>query len=483
MHEGVIILLSLGGILSITASFLTYRQCKSVFASIFLLFSSAFVFPMLLLGYNPYANVLNDEVYAFGRNHRGLYMISWNGSVGLRDRYGTIIPPKNQRIYFLDKAENYVAVLQNERPYITDGYYVYSLKERRVVVTSYIEICDIVRVDDGEFMMSDANGRKFGSFLLPKNQYGIFYKDLEFKPHFSDAETPMQDFIDRLNNGYEIDPGGNLYWEEMKQSNPKAYDLLCKVIAMSGVEYSPANDLTFANVFAQIVQQDSHYNGNINKALKELDETIYILSAGNQPDLNQYADLCRLMESLRLSIAYDGLISYGEVFHDEYVAWHNLMEAVISYYEYVNYNCSSKWYSSKPMDMELAKGEWLKERRGFVDVEKQILGGKSKYVSSLDSVKSSNDVEDFFGTFHCDYDPDYYHPMYNEIAPAFKRWLTTRNNAAKTLPSSQAGSYREVTKELESNYAEMIKDLEISIMHPALDWDGRFFKFHRRQID
>lgn len=380
MHEWVIILLSTGAVLSIVASYLTYTQCKSVFVSLFLLLSSVFVFPMLLLGYNPYANVMNDDVYAFGRNHRGLYMISWKESVGLRDRYGTLIPPKNQRIYFLDKDENYVAVLQNGRPCRTDGYYVYNLKERRVVVTSYIEICDIRRVDDGEFMMIDANSRKFGSFLLPKNRYGVFYKDLEFKPHFSDIETPMQHFIDRIYSGYEIDPGGNRYWEEMKQSNPKAYDLLYKTIAMSGVEYSPANDLTFANAFADIVQQDSHYKGNIHKALKEMDETIYILDASNQPDLNQYADLCRLMESLRLSISYDGLISYGEIFHDEYIAWHNLMEAIISYYEYVNYNCYGEWYSSKPMDMELEKEEWLKERRDFVDIEKQILGGKMRYL-------------------------------------------------------------------------------------------------------
>lgn len=483
MHEWVIILLSIGCALSVVASLLTYKQCSSIFASVFILISSVFVFPMLLLGYNPYANVMNDYVHAFGRNHRGLYMISWKGSVGLRDRYGTIIPPKNQRIYFLDKSENYVAVLQNERPYRTDGYYVYCLKERRVVVTSYIEICDITKIDDGEFMMSDPNGRKFGSFLLPKNHYGIFYKDLEFKPHFSDIEAPMQEFIDRINNGYEINPNGNRYWEEMKTTSPKGYDLLCKVIAMSGLEYSPANDLTFAYAFADVIKQDNYYKGNINKALKDLDEQVYILGAGNQPDLNQAADLERLLESLRLSLSYDGLISYGEIFRDEYVAWHNLMEAIISYYEFVNYHCHSEWYSSKPMDMELEKAEWLKQRRKFVDLEKDILGGKSSYFCSLDSVKTIVDVEDVVSTFHCDYDPDYYQPMYHEIAPSFKAWLNARMNVALTLPKTQAESYNEVTKELESNYAEIVDGLNIGAMHPAFDWDGQYFKYHRRQID
>lgn len=482
MHEWVIILLSIGGVLSIVASLMTYRQCKSVFASIFLLLSSVFVFPMLLLGYNPYANIMKDYVLAFGHNHRGLYMISWKGSVGLRDRYGTIIPPENQRIYFLDKAENYVAVLQNEGPNMTEGYYVYCLKERRVVLNSYREISDITRVDDDEFMMVGSNGRKFGSFLLPKNQYGIFYKDLEFKPHFFDIETPMQEVIDRVNDDYYIDPKGDLYWEGMKQSNPKAYDLLCKTIVLSAVECSPANDLTFANAFADIVKYDNFYKGNTNKALKEMTDLLeYLGCSANQGDLNQCADLDRMIESLSLFMAYDGLISFGEIFHDEYIAWHNLMEAIVSYYEYVNYH--SEWYSSKPMDMELEKAEWLDERREFVDIERQILGDKTKYVCSLDSVKTVADIEKIAATFHCDYDPDYYHPIYYEIEPAFKTWLTVRNNVAMTLPKRQAESYREVTKELENHYAGIVAGLDIGAIHPALDWDGRYFKYHRKQKD
>lgn len=483
IHEWVIILLSIGGVLSIVASFLTYRQCKSLFASLFLLLVSIFVFPMLLLGYNPYANVMYDEIQAFGRNHKGLYMISWKESVGLRDRFGTIIPPNNQRIRFLDKAENYVAVLQNEKPYMTDGYYVYCLKERRIVVTSYIDICEITKIDDDEFVMTDANGRKFGSFLLPRTQYGIFYKDLEFKPHFSDVETPKYEFIDRLNNGYEIGTGGNWYWEKMKTSNPKAYDLLCKVITMSGVEYSPANELTFAYAFADVVKQDSYYKGNINKALKDLDKEIYILDAGNQADLNEYADLCRLMESLRLSISYDGLISYGEIFRDEYVAWHNLMEAIISYYEFVNYSCYTEWYSSKPMDIEMAKAAWMKQRREFVDLEKDIFGGKSTYTCVVDSVRTIDDVEETVATFRCCYDLDYYHPMCHEIAPAFKSWLTARKKVAMILPKEKAESYNEITKELVHNYAEIVDGMDLSAMRPVLDWDGRFFKFHRRQTE
>lgn len=481
MHEWVITLLTIGGILSVAASFLALKQCKSAFASIFLLLSSTFIFPMLLLGYNPYADIMCDNVSTFGPRHRGLYMISRNENVGLRDRYGIIIPPTNQRIYFLDKDKNYVAVLKGHKSNRDDEYNVYCLKERRVVVTSHTEISDISMVDDGEFLMLNACGRPFASFMLPQGQHGKFYIDLEFEPYFSDAKTTMQEFLDYLNDDYEIDPHGDYYWEEMKESNPKAYDLLCKTLAMSGEECSPANDLTFAKAFAHIVQQDNHYKGNIDKALKDIDELIEILGCSmNQGDLNQCADLARLMESLMLSISYDGLVEHGEMFRDEYVAWHNLMEVIVRYYEHVNY--LTDWYRCKPMDMELEKSEWLKLRRTFVDLEKDVFAGKSSYTCEVDTAMTIKDVEEAVAYYHCEYDPDYYHPMYNEIAPAFRAWLSARDYVAMLLPEDRAKSYREITKMLVDNHARIVKELDMSAIHPALDWDGHLYKYHRNQM-
>ncbi len=480
MHEWVIILLSVGGILSICASVLTYQQCKSVFASLSLSVVSVFILPMLMLGYNPYACYMADNVHSFG-NRRGLYMISWKDNVGLRDRYGMLIPPRNQRIYFLDKHEIYLAVLEQEKSYRPENYFVYCLPERRIVVNSYIPIKEIENVDNGEYNMIDENGRLFASFSLPENDQSRLYKDIDFKPRFSETQTPVDGFFERINDGYEIEPGNNTYWQVMKNSNPHAYDLLCKTIAMSGIECSPANDLTFANAYASIVQKDNHYRGNITKSLKDIDSLLLILGAGNQPDLNQCASLECLMESLKLSMSYNGLISYGEIFHDEYVAWHNLMEAVICYYEYISYNNSSDWYSSKPMDIELEKAEWLKQRRYFVDIERDILGSNGQYACRSDSIKNIEDVTNITDMYHCEYDPEYYHPMYNEVAPAFRSWLDARENVAMTLSEHRAISYMEVTKETVNSLFSIVETLSYNsrYMRPVLDWDGLFYKYHR----
>ncbi len=469
-HELAITFISIGCALCLLASFLTYRQCKSVVAAGMLLLANVFILPLLLLGYNPYALIKADNVHLFG-HHRGLYEYSYNGKVGLRDRYGVIIPAENQKMYFLDHRQNYVAVLEEDKSWREGEYGVYCLPERRLVIDACAGIAKIEKINGHEYKMIDSNGRHFATFSIPTNVYGVFNKNVEFKPHFSDVETPVGNFLDRLNDEYEIDPGENLYWQEMKNSNPYAYDLLCKTIAMSGIACSPANDLNFANAFASTVQNDSYYKGNIAKAIKDIDNLIYILGAGNQPDLNKCASLSRLMKSLKLSISYNGLISHGKIFHDEYIAWHNLMEAIVCYYEQSNNKLD--WYSGKPMDMELEKASWLKQRSEFVNIENKIISKQGSYVCQLDSVMSIDDAKDAIDHYHCKYSPEFYHPLYYEIQPAFEDWLSARNCVAMTLPKEQAASYREVTKELESEYAGIIKSLDHWGLRPALNWDGR----------
>ena len=470
VHELVITFISIGCALSLLASLFTYRQCKSISAAVMLMIANAFILPMLLLGYNPYALIKADNVHLFG-HRRGLYEYSYNGNVGLRDRYGVIIPAENQNMYFLDHRQNYIAVLEKDKSWREGEYGVYCLPERRFVIDACAGIAKIEKINGNEYKMIDSNGRHFATFSLPSNAYGVFNKNIEFKPHFSDVNTSVGNFLDRLNDGYEINAGDNPYWQEMKEHNPRAYDLLCKLMAMSGMESSPANDLAFVNVFAILIKNDNCYNGDFNRAIKEIDDLLEILGCGNQPDLNTCADLSRLMESVKLFTAYDGLISYSETLNQEYLAWHNLMEAIVCYYEHSNNKLD--WYSSKPMDMELEKASWLKQRKEFVDIENMIISNNCSYVCKLDSVMSIDDAKDVIKYYHCKYSPAFYHPMYYEILLAFEDWLSARNCVAVTLPTAQAASYKEVTKELESEYAGIIKSLDYCGLRPALNWNGR----------
>lgn len=471
-HELVITFISIGSALCLFASWLTYRQCKSISAAIMLMIANAYILPMFLLGYNPYTLIKADNVHLFGQ-HRGLYEYSYNGNVGLRDRYGVIIPAENQKMYFLDHRQNYVAVLVEDKSRKDGEYGVYCLSERRFVIDPCAGIAKIEKTNGNEYKMIDSNGRHFASFSLPINVYGIFNKNVEFKPHFSDVNTSVGSFLGRLKDGYEIDLGDNPYWQEMKEHNPRAYDLLCKLMSMAGMESSPANDLAYVKAVATMIENDNYYKGNFKKALKEIAELLEILGGGNRSELNKCAYLSTLMESINLFAAYDGLISHGEAFNCEYQAWHDLMEAIVCYHEWCYNNNSELQYMYAYMDMELEKVSWLKRRKEFVDIENMIINNKCSYVCKLDSVMSIDDAKDIIDYYHCKHSPAFYHPLYYEIQPAFEDWISARNCVAVTLPTEQAASYTEVTKELESEYAGIIKSLDHWGLRPALNWDGR----------
>lgn len=441
VHELVITFISIGCALSLLASLFTYRQCKSISAAVMLMIANAFILPMLLLGYNPYALIKADNVHLFG-HHRGLYEYSYNGNVGLRDRYGVIIPAENQNMYFLDHRQNYIAVLEKDKSWREGEYGVYCLPERRFVIDACAGIAKIEKINGNEYKMIDSNGRHFATFSLPSNAYGVFNKNIEFKPHFSDIKPPVESFLDRLNDGYEIDPGDNPYWQAMKEHNPRAYDLLCKLMAMSAMESSPANDLAYVNAVAILIENDTYYKRNYKKALKEIDELLEILDGGNRSEFNESANLSRLMESINLFAAYDGLISHGETFNCEYQAWHNLMEAIVCYHEWCYSNNSELQYMDAYMDMELEKASWLKRRKEFVDIENMIINNKCSYVCELDSVISIDNAKDVIDYYHCKYSPAFYHPLYYEIQPAFEDWISARNCVAVTLPKEQAESYK-----------------------------------------
>lgn len=469
-HELVITFISIGCILSLLATLLSYRQCKSIVAAVVLLLANVFIVPLLLLGYNPYTLIKADNVHHFGC-HDGVYEYSYNGKIGLRDRFGVIIPADNQKMYFLDDACNYVAVLEDDKGWRKGEYGVYSLAERRFVVDACAGIAKIEKINEVEYKMIDCNDRHFATFSIPANIHAGINKNVEFKAHFSNVETPLDDFLSQLNEEYEIDPGNNVLWQEMKAHNPEAYDLLCKLIAMSDMESSPANDLSYASAFAIIIKNDNYYNGNYNKAFRELDELLDIIGCGNQSDLNTCATLCRLIECVKLFTAYNSLISIDDIINCEYIAWHKLMEAIVSYYEQINDRL--EWYSGKPMDMEFEKASWLEKRNNFIDIESNIIRKQGCYVCQSDSILTIDDAKQVIDNYHCEYNPKFYHPMYYEIQPAFEEWLNARQLVSKSLSREQAQSYREVTKELESEYAGIIKSLDRQGLQPALNRKGK----------
>lgn len=472
VHELVIVLLAAGGAISLVASYLTFRQTKSLLGSSLLFIASTFILPIFLLGYNPYAVINADNVHTFGKN-RGLYQIEYHGKKGLRDRYGIVIEPCNQSLYYIDDHKKYVAVkVCYDSPYTEVEYGVYCIPERRFVVEPRCGIDSIAQIDSRNFKMIDATGRHFGTFKLPVCNINQHESNVEFEAHYSDFIIPISEFLDHANNS-ALCPGGNRYWQWMSEKDPDAFSLLGKILAMSTIDSSPENDLSFARAVTIIINNNTRYKGDVGEALNGIDRILETLSAGNQPELNQWASIKRLISSLRLSLEYDSYVAMGNLYHDEYTAWHNLMEAIVYYYDYVK--SYSDWYGCMSMDMELQKDSWLENRRSMLDVEQKIINGNGIYtVDNLLSYyenerrHSYEDVQREFRDYYFDNHPGYYNPVWYEIKPALEKWYAIRREISNTLPDNKRSDYDIITSLLVSEYTGIVLSLSGSGLVPAM---------------
>jgi len=213
---------------------------------------------------------------------------------------------------------------------------------------------------------------------------------------------------------------------------------------MTGEECSPANDLNFAKAVEYYVNKDAHYKGNLYKAFGEIDSIVEILGAGNTGTMTACTEYERLLSNLRMSVCYSDMIDEYPIYKEEYIAWHNLIEAIAYYSDYIYEN--GDWYQCKAMDDEFEKASWFSSRLSQLEEEKKIMAWTISYTASSDSLKTQSEVLRISERYYSPKAPEYYHPMWYEIRPAVKAWFGVREKIAESLSKNRGKSYREQTK-------------------------------------
>lgn len=350
-------------------------------------------------------------------------------------------------------------------------YGVFDLRNRTFVVNpKTLDVSELFKIDDKSFKLINPEGRYFATLYLPGEYRGRFYPDVHVEPQFANGEKPVEEFIGKAQNpDLDID---NQYWKAMRRKNPHAYRLLVVMLELGGEESSPINDLNYARALREIINGDVYYRGNIDRALDEVAKLSEIMTdSGSQTDINTWTDCLRLISSIRTSLAYDSLISGmpdNELIKKEYVAWHNLIEAMAYYLDYLY---SSETYKAVPEEKNTTIIGWLDQRRAGIGKEHDILSGSRVYSldpSKNDSVRTESDFRDFFLNFHSYADPNYYHPMWNEIKAAFDEWRFIREKIAEELDPHRSLSYHEYTKEVVDSVFNCIEGLDSPAFRPAL---------------
>lgn len=489
-QTGTVILLIIALALIVYSAVIMIVKIRKWMPSVILITTIPLVIIPGILGLNPYVVTDADYTRMYLTNlsvRNGVYVVekyveiaeadkpySCGRKYGLRDRYGIILPMKYDDLKPVDRWGRYIATNTPEKYGCMKSdqrYGVYDLRKRVFVVNpDNLEVADLEKIDDKSFKLINPEGRYFATLYLPGEYRGAYFSDAHIEPHFAEGETSVAEFIERVQNP-ELDID-NPYWKAMRKENPHAYKLLVQMVNLSGEDSSPMNDLNYARAIREIINKDIYYRGNIDKALEDvanLSETI--TDSGSQADINTWTDYLRLISCIRVSIAYDSILSYAddnEWVNKEYVAWHNLME-VMAYYLDELY--STETYRAVPEEKNNKITAWLDYRRSCIDAESKILDNKLIYSvnpAKADSIKGKSEYQELFSKFHSYSEPYYYNPMWNEIKTAFDEWQFSRAKLAEQLEPHTALSYREYSSEVVDSIFSFIKGLDHPCFRPAL---------------
>lgn len=389
-----------------------------------------------------------------GKNSGGHYELTYGDSLISNSVYN--------RIETLDSIKNIVLpyVEYDGKHFAPIGYAIFDLKTRRYIYkeNEYFMIDTIVFLDKLNYKLYNDDGRHFATLKLKEIEAGEVEAILV--PHFSDTAIPISEFIEM---GEKSNPRPQeVYLKKMLDENPKAYRILEHIFNMWGVEGSPTNDLNFARAMHYFIALE--YGGNDVKAIKELDDILYILGGGNTQDMNYCTSISRCISNMQLSWAYEKMQIEHPLCIKEYEAWHNMIEAIAYYIDFL-YG-QTDWYQCKRMYDEQTLISIFDKRRKFLEQEKKILDG-GNYHPMSDSLKTVADIDSILEMYHSPKSPEYYHPMWNELRPTIKEWVETRDSIASKLSSLKARNYRKLNGDIIDYIYHRIKGLDYCELRPA----------------
>lgn len=139
---------------------------KKSWASAGLYMMIALIMPVFCLGYNPYSvleasRVWHFDKYAYSKN--GLLCVSNGTIVGLRDRYGVILPLEYDCIELLDSSKPYCKVCKNRM------WQIYDIERHELVSNEWFE--EVVQCDEYVYRLKSQNGDKYMTIQWYYNRY------------------------------------------------------------------------------------------------------------------------------------------------------------------------------------------------------------------------------------------------------------------------------------------------------------------------
>lgn len=219
-HQFVIAWLCVGMAFTLVGTILTFRCSRNLLTSILLFIASGILLPVLLLGYNPYAVTNADYVElmktSYPKAPNGLYEYSMDGYLGVRDRYGIVVPPKYDNMDFLEGTSDYIVLATGESNSPDYDLQVFDLYARKSIIPDYgYHVAKIKMIDYHKYALLDMNDEqiytlcltegehyssKYETYYMRRNNspYLVICKDKEYNDPRTEFSSKLEDAEQQL---------------------------------------------------------------------------------------------------------------------------------------------------------------------------------------------------------------------------------------------------------------------------------------------
>lgn len=449
----IVLLVASAGLMG-SVAYRYYRQGRQLGKSVLLFLVCALVLPVLSAGYNPYScirakRLSNYDGYAY--SYRGLMYVYRAGGVGIRDRFGMIMPAEYVLIESLgDRHKPYVRFKRN------GNWGIYDLERQEQVVAPRYQGIFEHEPSVWRLTLGDTGSGVCDEYFIVSPYYNRFDAENGIV-----SDLPVRHLADGLPLSYrggmpDAEKLDGLLWKMMdglsrKKQGESYADLYWEWASMLTGEI----DSLYANEGMFHSPDTSRYD----RAMDLVAEYIAPSEAGTQAEMNCYSYVMAVMESYKMHRANLELASMlPEVdWKKEYTLYNEYMSAVEIWNAQVD-AAKGAYYSSKPMDENaFAEANFRDRAEAVAEIIAAYKDGKA--IAYTGNKVSEEDVSAYFSDMRKKHNflviPIGYEgpTRLDTIRTSFCRWMEYRDTVASRLPLRLRASYRNQTERLraESN--------------------------------
>lgn len=418
-----------------------YRRTHSAAVSALVFLVCSFVLPIISIGYNRYNGITTKRWFNFRSYYyssRGLLYVLEDGAIGIRDRFGLVMPCE---------YEWGMPIGNKLKPFVKfqDGFAwgIYDLERQEIVIQP--EYRDIFEYDHNVWRLVSEDGENDKYFIGAKFYYRYDADNWRISNN-PEGYEPSAGLCLRYDRDipHANDLGKLLY--EMVEALPAKSDSVSYADSYWNWGLRISGEIDSLNLYAGLFESPD--SSRYDMAMDAIAKYIHESSGGNQPEMNCWSYVMAVMENYKMIHANQALAdSLPDLdMRREYTLYNEYMVALEEWESRLDAAFGEN-YSSKPMDINATAKYRFKNRRQLLEEFMNVLSHKQQI--SCKGKISDRLVQRHFDDMAKPYrNTDLGEYYVDNIRYSFRNWMDFRNEIAYKMPRNLATAYRNQTENL-----------------------------------